>query len=299
MSLESVSAAFAYPAHFASVKSAKMHYIEAGKPNGVILFVHGMPTSNYLWRNIIPALEDVAHCIAPDLIGMGKSDKPDIAYTVFDHIQYLEAFIEALNLKDITLVLHGWGSVIGFEYARRHENNVKALAFYESHVRPALDWNNLSLPVQQLSTLLHRPGASYHAIVEQNYLINKLLPNGVLRKLSEEEMEHYREPFPTPESRKPLWQYVQDLPLGASTGPVVDLMKNYSQWLQYCPQPKLMLYAVPGFITTMATVQWAKEHLPNITLVELHNELHFAQETMPDVFSAALRKWYLSSVKTK
>lgn len=291
----SVSTAFSYPASFAAVNGAKMHYIEAGIGDPM-LFIHGMPTSCYLWRNIIPGLADVARCIAPDLIGMGKSDKPDIAYTVFDHIHYMETFIETLGLKNITLVLHGWGSVIGFDYARRHPDNVKALAFYESHIRPALDWNNLSLPVQQLATLLHRPGASYRAIVEQNYLINKLLPHGVLRKLSEEEMEHYREPFPTPESRKPLWQYVQDLPLGASKGPVVELMKNYSAWLQHCPQPKLMFYAIPGFITTMATVQWAKENLKNIKLVEMRNELHFAQETIPDIFSAALREWYLNDI---
>lgn len=295
MSLESISAASSHSSSFVAVKGAKIHYVEMGQGQPMV-FIHGMPTSSYLWRNIMPPLADVARCIAPDLIGMGKSDKPDIAYTVFDHIEYIEAFIKELDLKNITLVLHGWGSVIGFEYARRHPENVKALAFYESHIRPALDWKNVSLPVQQLSTLLHRPAASYRAIVEQNYLIDKLLPNGVVRKLSQEEMQHYREPFLTPASRKPLWQYVQDLPLGASKGPVVELMKKYSAWLQQSPQPKLMFYAIPGFITTMSTVQWAKENLPNIKLVELHNELHFAQESVPEIFSSALREWYTTFV---
>ncbi|ACJ20284.1 haloalkane dehalogenase [Coxiella burnetii] len=286
-----------YASRFVTVKGAKMHYIETGQGEPV-LFIHGMPTSSYLWRNIIPKLADKAHCVALDLIGMGESDKPDIDYTVNDHISYVECFIEALGLRNITLVMHGWGSVIGFDYARRHPKNIKALAFFESHIRPTTDWDMLSLPVQQLATLLHRPGASYRAIVEQNYLINKLLPASMMRKLSDEEMANYRRPFLTKESRKPLWQYLQDLPLGDSKRPVVKLIKNYSQWLKQAPQPKLMMYAVPGFVTTMATVQWAKEHLPNLTLVEFSDVLHFAQESIPDIFSEELRKWYLNEVRS-
>ncbi len=293
----SVSAACDYPARFVSVQGSKIHYIEDGKGDPVV-FLHGMPTFSYLWRNIIPSLADKAHCIAPDLIGMGASAKPNIDYTIYDHINYIQGFIEALALKNITFVLHGWGSVIGFDYARRHAANVKALAFLESHVRPTTDWDMLSLPIQQLTALLKRPGASYHAVVEQNYLIDKFLPNGVLRKLSTEEFEHYRKPFADPESRKPLWQYIQDLPLGEGNG-VVTLIEKYSQWLQHAPQPKLMLYAVPGFITTMATVQWAKEHIQNLTLVELQDALHFAQESVPAVFCKELRKWYLSAVANR
>jgi len=290
----SVSAECKYPSNYLTIQGSKIHYIEDGTGDPVI-FLHGMPTSSYLWRNIIPSLSDKARCIAPDLIGMGASDKPAIEYTIFDHIKYIEGFIEALDLENITFVLHGWGSVVGFDYARRHENKIKALAFFESHVRPTTDWDMLSLPVQHLAMMLKRPGASYHAIVEQNYLINKLLPNGVLRKLSEEELEQYRKPFPDPESRKPLWQYVQDLPLGGGNG-VVALIEKYSQWLQRAPQPKLMMYAIPGFITTMATVQWVKQHIPNLTVVELQNALHFAQESVPDAFSHALRDWYLNEV---
>lgn len=290
----SISAACNYPSNFVLIKGSKIHYIEDGSGDPIV-FLHGMPTSSYLWRNIIPALSDKAYCIAPDLIGMGQSDKPQIDYTIFDHIKYMEGFIEALQLENITFVLHGWGSIVGFDYARRHGNNIKALAFFESHVHPTTDWDMLSLPVQQLATLLKRPGASYRAVVEQNYLVNKLLPNGVLRKLSEEELEYYRKPFLNPESRKPLWQYIQDLPLGEANG-IVTLIEKCSQWLQHSSQPKLMMYAIPGFITTMATVQWAKDHIQNLTLVELQNALHFAQESMPDVFCKELRNWYLSEV---
>lgn len=281
------------PSHFKQVNGVKIHYLEQGNGDPV-LFLHGMPTSSYLWRNIIPLLSDSARCIAPDLIGMGQSDKPDIEYRIFDHIKYIDKFIDEMQLKNITLVLHGWGSLVGFDYARRHEDNVKGIAFFESHIRPTTDWNMLSLPVQQLASLLDRPGASYRAVVKQNYLINKLLPSGIIRPLTETEMSHYMQPFPTPESRKPLWQYVQDLPLGKGPDDVVNLIYHYSTWLQRTQVPKLMMYAIPGFITTVETVQWAKEKLANLKLVGLDDVLHFAQESVPVLFGQTLRDWYLS-----
>ena len=276
---------------FVSVKGSQIHYIDVGQGD-VVLFLHGMPTSSYVWRHIIPSLSGCARCIAPDLIGMGKSDKPDIDYRVFDHIAYMDAFIEALQLKNITLVLHGWGSVIGLDYARRHPDNIKAIAFYESHIQPVTDWSQLSLPVQQLAALLSRPGASYRAVIKQNYFIEKLLPRSIIRELTEEEMEAYRKPFLTEDSRKPLWQYVEDLPLGKGPADVVELIRKYSQWLQETKVPKLMLYAVPGFITTIDNVRWARDCLPNIQLVSLDDALHLAQESIPDQFSAALCQWY-------
>lgn len=275
------------------VNGSKMHYLEQGEGD-IILFLHGMPTSSYLWRNIIPTVSKQARCIAPDLIGMGASDKPDLDYTVFDHIRYIDGFIEALGLKNITLVMHGWGSVIGFDYARRHENNIKALAFFESHVRPTTDWNMLSLPVQQFASLLARPGAAYRAVVEQNYLVKKLLPRGVISPLSAEDLAVYQKPFVSSESRKPLWQYVQELPIGKGSDEVVELISQYSHWLEKTPIPKLMMYAIPGFITTVATVQWARDHMENIELVGLDDVLHFAQESVPDLFSQKLCEWYKS-----
>lgn len=291
---EAALSAFDSASHFIEVNASTIHYVESGSGNPLV-FLHGMPTHSYLWRNIIPALSDSARCIAPDLIGMGRSGKPDIAYTIFDHIDYFDAFMEAMDLKDVTLVLHGWGSVVGFDYARRHPDTVKGIAFSESHVRPITDWDMLSLPVQQLATLLKRDDVSYRAVVEKNYLVNRLLPNGVLRSLSAEELDRYREPFPTEASRKPLWQYVQDLPLGEVETPVVELIRAYSEWLTETDKPKLMLYSIPGFITTIATVQWAKEHLSNLSLVELNDALHFAQESIPGPFREALREWYLEN----
>lgn len=287
-----ISAACEFTSKSVMVNGDSMHYIEAGQGDPIV-FVHGMPASSYLWRNIMPALSDQGRCIAVDLIGMGASGKPDIAYTIEDHIEYFTGFMDALKLKKVTLVLHGWGSVIGFTYAMRHEKNIRAVAFFESHVRATTDWNMLSLPVQQLATLLNRPGASHRAIVQQNYLIKKLLPSGVIRVLSPEEMAQYEAPFQTPESRKVLWQYVQDLPLGNGPDHVVKLIDAYSDWLQKTKIPKLMMYAIPGFITTVATVQWAKEHLKSLELVGLDDVLHFAQESIPELFGQTLRDWYV------
>lgn len=280
---------------YATVKGSKMHYLQLGDGDPIV-FIHGMPTCAYLWRHIMPELADQGRCIAIDLMGMGESDKPDIDYRVFDHIHYFDAFVDSLGLKNITLVMHGWGSLVGFDYARRHPDNVKGLAFYESHIRPMTDWNMLSLPVQQLATLLERPKASRRAIVDQNYFIEKLLPSGVVQALSQADMAQYQKPFPTPESRKPLWQYAQELPLGEEDSDVTALINEYSIWLQETPIPKLMLYAVPGFITTIDTVQWAKTHCKNLTLVGLDDALHFAQESAPEEFARALKNWHTELV---
>src|SRR3990167_2698622 len=144
----------AMSSHFVSIDGSKMHYLSAGKGDP-ILFLHGMPVSGYFWRHVMPIMQDAGHCIAPDFIGMGKSDKPDIVYTLFDHIHYVTKFIEALKLKNITVVMHGWGSAVGFHYASLHPNNIKAMDFYESHLQAVTRWEELSLPIQQVATLLH------------------------------------------------------------------------------------------------------------------------------------------------
>lgn len=285
--------------HFEMVNGSKIHYRECGDVSQpTLVMIHGMPTSSYLWRHVMPLLEDRYHCVAPDLIGMGDSDKPDIEYRIFEHIDYIEKFIEQRGLRDITLVLHGWGSVVGFEYARRHPHNVRGLIFYESHIRPVTEWNMLSLPVQQFASLLKGREKSHRAIMEENYLVETLMRQGIVDSFSQETMDVYREPFSTAASRQPLWQYTQDLPLGKGPDDVIKLIDTYSKWLQHTEIPKLMLYAVPGFITTIETVAWAKERLHNLTLVALDDALHFAQETMPQDFAQAIDSWMRLTFKS-
>lgn len=275
-----------------------MHYYDEGVGDPM-LFLHGIPTSAYLWRNIIPALSSSARCVAPDFMGMGKSEKPDINYTLSEHIAYLDAFIQQLDLKNITLVVHGWGSVIGLDYARRHPKNIKAISFYESFIHPVTEWGELSLPIQQIATLLKRPRASYRAVIEQNYFVEKILPRSAIRQLTEEEMNHYREPFKTPESRELIWQHITEMPFfEKSESKAMDVVQKYSAYLQKSPIPKLMLYAVPGFMTTMGSVIWCKENLPNIQLACLDDAMHLAQETMPEQFSTILLTWYKGVLAT-
>lgn len=288
---EKISSDFPFESKYVDVLGSKIHYVDEGSGDPM-LFLHGVPTSNYVWRNIIPILSQDARCIAPDLIGMGKSDKPDIGYSIFDHIRYIEAFIEALQLKNITLVLHGWGSLIGFHYAMNHQENIKGIVFYESHVRPTLEWDMLSLPVQQFASLFSDEQRSYEEVIKNNFFIKTALPSGVLRKLSDEEMIHYSEPYSTHESRKPLLQYVHEFPVGNGPNDVVDLIKDYSNKLKQSNTPKLMFYAVPGFITTIDTVQWAKDNLSHLEAVDLGEAMHFVQETNPKLFGNELLEWY-------
>ncbi len=286
-----ITASFPFKSHFATVNGSKIHYIDEGSGQPIV-FLHDIPTWSYIWRNVIPPIKNMARCIAPDLIGFGKSDKPDISYRVFDHIDYIEKFIEQLDLKNIILVLHGWGSVIGFEYFRRHPKNVKGIVFMEAHIRPPSGWDTLSLPVQELASIMSSPDGGYDVIMNSNYFVNKVLPSGVLRRLSEEEMLNYSAPFQSPGSTKPIWQYLQDLPLGDGPDDVVELISKYSETLQKTNIPKLMLYAIPGYITTIATIEWAKENFNNLSTVDLGEGLHYLQETDPLQIAQEIINWY-------
>jgi haloalkane dehalogenase len=281
---------------FTSVLGSRMHFLyrpahgDSDGSNDPIVCVHGVPTSSYLWRHVMPACAAFGPVYAPDLIGMGYSGKPDIAYTVQDHIAYFEAWMNDLGLDQVTLVLHAWGSVVGFEFARRYPNRIKSLVFYEAHVRPVMDWSMLSLPVKQLIyTIADDPKAS---IVDAHYMIEQYLAAGMIDRPSEHMLNHYRAPFVDPADRKPLLQYIHDLPIGVSKDDaVVALIEGYSQFLQQTSIPKCLLYAVPGFITTMDTIQWASEKMPELTLMQLGQALHYAQETMPEHMSACLLDW--------
>ncbi len=277
--------------NFIDINNSQMHYVLSGQGDPIV-FLHGIPTSSYLWRNIIPALSDYGQCIAPDLIGMGESAKPDIEYSVFQHVDYIEKLILELDLRDITFVLHGWGSVVGFDIASRHPDRIKALAFYESHLRPAIEWDMLSLPVQQFAAGLEDIDKCRDSVLKENFFIEVMLKTALMGDLSEKAIEVYSKPFQTPESRRLLWQYVLDLPLGEQDSEVIKLIHRYSTWLQKTDLPKLMLYAMPGFSTPINTVLWAKDRLSNLTLSCLDEALHLAQESSPQLFVDSLIDWF-------
>ncbi len=288
------SAEFNYPSQYVEVLDSKVHYVEQGSGDP-ILFLHGMPSSCYVWRNVIPFLAPLGRCIAPDLIGMGKSGRPDLAYTIEDHIRYIEQFIEVKKLKKLTLVMHGWGSVIGFDYAMRHESNCKALVFYEAFLRP-LQGGDLSLPYQEqlheLQLLEHQKDLMENAA----FFIDKLLPQSMVHRLTAQELQHYREPLKKKDEAekglgKVLMQYKMELPRGDGKSKLDQLIAHYSEKLMHSKLPKLLLYSVPGFITTIATVMWAKENLPHLEVGDLGEELHFAQEARPQLMGELMSAW--------
>ena len=293
MTTERISSKQPYPSKYVEIFGSKMHFIEEGEGDPILL-LHGIPTSCYVWRNVIPHLATLGRCIAPDLIGLGQSDKPDIEYTVLDHIKYIEKFIETLNLKKVIIVMHGWGSVIGFDYGMRHEKNCKGLVFYEAFLRSKSLDEESSLPFLEQALDLKDPKNKREFLENGEAFIDKIIAPIVMRKLTDEEMNHYRKPFATEGASKPVLQYINELPTLEDETEVDKLITNYTKKLTHSTLPKLMMYSVPGFVTTIATVMWAKENLPNIEIVDIGEELHLAQESNPTLIGEAISVWLQS-----
>lgn len=286
---ERISDELIYSSNYLEVLNSRIHYLEVGTGDP-ILFLHGVPTSSYLWRNIIPYLSSLGRCIAPDLIGFGQSDKPDIIYSIQNHIEYINQFIEKLALKNITLVMHGWGSLIGFHYAMSHEKNCKGLVFYESFLRPLHD-TDFSLPFQE-QLINFQSEENVDALLSNATLfIDKTFPQNVIRQLSENEMENYRRPFKEKGAGKPIVQYLKELSMKNDHQTVNSIIESYSNKLIHSSLPKLLLYSVPGFIATIATVMWAKEHLSHLEVVDIGEELHLGQESRPDFIGKSIGIW--------
>ncbi|MFQ5416843.1 MAG: haloalkane dehalogenase [Myxococcota bacterium] len=283
-----ISPDFPFEPHYADVLGSRMHYVDEGEGDP-ILFLHGQPTSSYLWRNVIPHLVSSGRCIAPDLIGMGKSEKPDIEYRFFDHVRYLDRFTEALGLENLTLVIHDWGSALGFHYASRHETNVKAIAFMEAILTPVVSLDTFPREMKEIFEKFRTPEVGWDLIVKQNVFIEDMLPRLILRKLSEEEMDHYRAPFRNPADRKPMWRWPNEIPVGGHPADMHEVIVSYNAWLQ---ESKLLLHVTPGNALPPALAGWCRKHLPNLTTVDLGEGLHFIQEDMPHRIGTELATWY-------
>lgn len=290
MTNSDISADFPFNSKYIEVHGSTMHYIEEGEGDP-ILFLHGNPTSSYLWRNIIPHVTHLGRCIAPDLIGMGKSDKPDIDYRFIDHSKYIDGFIEALHLRDIAFVIHDWGSALGFYYAMRNEDNVRAIAFMEAILTPAPSWDMFPKDFIEIFKSFRTPDLGWDLIVNKNVFVEKILPHGVIRDLSKEEMDFYREPFKIPESRKPLWRWPNELPINGEPADVATIVAAYNEWLQKTDIPKLLFYVSPGALVRESDVAWCRENLSNLITVDLGDGIHFIQEDHPHEIGEGLAKW--------
>ncbi len=281
-----ISADFPFESRYVQVLGSRMHYVDEGEGQP-ILFLHGNPTSSYLWRNVIPFVTDDYRAIAVDLIGMGMSDKPDLEYTYQDHKRYLDAFIEALDLRDITFVIHDWGSVLGFDYAVEHGDNVVGIAFMESIIPPSFPQSaSIGGPLGR-----YRSAEGEELILEQNQFVEQILPGSVIRGLTDEEMDYYRAPYPTPASRLPTLQWPRELPTGGEPARNVDVVNRIGGWMQGTDIPMLFMWARPGALNNESFADAMEERVKNIQIAFIGAGRHFLQEDQPENIGRTLADW--------
>lgn len=280
-----ISAADAYERHRIALLETEISYLDTGAGEPVV-FLHGNPTSSYLWRNVIPHLEGLGRCLAPDLVGMGDSGAaPDGSYRFVDHARYLDAWFEALGLTNVTLVVHDWGSALGFYWAYRHPERVRGIAYMEALVRP-LTWEEWREESRRIFQEL-RSEAGEEMVLEKNLFIEGILPSAVLRDLTEEEMNVYRRPYLEPgESRRPTLTWPRELPINGEPEDVVSIVDDYSKWLAQSDVPKLFVNAEPGAILTGSQREFCRTW-PNQEEVTVRGA-HFVQEDSPHEIGEAV-----------
>ncbi len=295
--MSDVWADYPFTSHYVEVQGSTMHYVDEGDPNGpVFLFLHGNPTSSYLWRNILPVVAaSGARAIAVDNIGFGASDRPDIGYTFVEHATYIDGFIEALDLKDITLVIHDWGSALGFDYAYRHQDNVHGIVFMEAIMTvPSL--SDLGTVPQTMFRAFRTPGVGELIVMGFNGFVERVLPFSVVRDLTDAEMAAYREPFPTFGSRLPTLVWPRQIPFDGEPGDVAKRVRAFANWLPTSNVPKLVFYFEPGALITEEAVQRMSASWSNLEVERLGAGLHFVQEDHPQEIGEGIVRWAESSL---
>jgi haloalkane dehalogenase len=272
-----------------------MAYVESGSGAPIVL-LHGNPTSSYLWRNVMPYLAGQGRCIAPDLIGMGDSDKLEPSgpecYRFVEHRAFLDELLAALGVEDdVTLVLHDWGSALGFDWARRHPDAPRGIAYMEAIVQP-VTWAEWPAAAREIFQAFRSP-AGEQMILERNLFIEAVLPGSILRRLTDEEMAEYRRPFVTPgESRRPMLTWPRQIPIEGEPAEVVEIVRAYGAWLAATPVPKLFVNAEPGAILIGSQREFCRSW-PNQREVTVRG-MHFVQEDSADEIGAAIAAWRLA-----
>ena len=281
-----------YPKQNAQVLGKRMAYVETGAGDPIV-FLHGNPTSSYLWRNVIPHLEGRGRCLAPDLIGMGDSEKLEKSgpgsYRFVEHREYLDALLDQLGVREnVTLVIHDWGSALGFDWARRHADAVKGIAYMEAIVKP-VTWEQWPKAVKPVFQAFRSP-AGEDMVLEKNVFVEQVLPGAVLRGLTEAEMQVYRRPFAEPgESRRPTLTWPREIPIEGEPADVVEIVAAYGEWLAGSDVPKLFVNAEPGAILRGEAREFCRSW-PNQTEVTVKGT-HFIQEDSPDEIGEAIAGW--------
>jgi haloalkane dehalogenase len=285
------SSTFASRKQKVQVLGRTMAYLEAGEGDPIML-LHGNPTSSYLWRNIAPYIEGLGRCIAPDLIGMGDSDKlPNSgpqSYTFVEHRRYVDALLEHLGVTErVTFVIHDWGSALGFDWANRHRDAVKGLAHMEALVRP-YTWDEFPTRARTFFEALRSP-VGEQLVLEQNLFIEQNLPGTIFRTLSDEELTEYRRPFVEPgESRRPTLTWPRQIPFDGEPADVTEIMSSYAEWLPHSDIPKLFVNADPGTLSP-ALVDFCRTWRAQSEVTV--RGVHYPQEDSPDQVGQAIAEW--------
>src|SRR6202035_1170185 len=272
-----------------TVLNATMAYRESGDPGApTVLFLHGNPTSSYIWRNVIPLVAPIAHCIAPDLIGFGQSGKPDIAYRFADHVRYLDAFLAEAGISSAYVVAQDWGTALAFHLAARKPEFVRGLAFME-FIRPIPTWDDF--PTRETFQNFRTPGVGEKMILEGNAFVERILPGATIRKLTDEEMAVYRAPFPTPESRRPTWRFPNELPIAGEPADVYSIMLEAHAAFSRSTYSKLLFVGDPGVLVSPAFAKEFTKRLANCSVVHLVPGAHYLQEDHPQTIGAHIKQW--------
>ncbi|KAA1286250.1 MAG: haloalkane dehalogenase [Chloroflexota bacterium] len=290
MTREPISSQDPHPRQRINTRGVEISYVDTGQGDPIV-FLHGNPTSSYLWRNIIPYTKPLGRCLAPDLMGMGDSGpSPNGEYRFADHSALLDKWFEDMSLnRNVTLVIHDWGSALGFHWAKRYPERVKGIVYMEAIVRP-VSWEEWPDAARQVFQGFRSP-AGEDMVLEKNVFVERVLPGSVLRQLTDKEMEVYRRPFlETGESRRPTLTWPRDIPIDGEPADVVQLVSEYAEWLSRSPIPKLFINAEPGAILSGSQREFCRTW-PNQKEVTVKGS-HFIQEDSPTEIGQAISEWY-------
>lgn len=276
-----------------AVLDTEINYVDTGLGDPIV-FLHGNPTSSYLWRNIIPYVRERGRCLAPDLVGMGQSGKsPRRAYRLIDHISYLDAWFDALKLtRNVTLVVHDWGSALGFHRAARYPEQIKAIAYMEAIVQP-MQWDDFGEAAGIFRALRSKEGEQM--VLDGNFFVEAILPRSVVRQLDDREMANYRAPFVAREDRLPTLIWPRQIPVEGEPADVTAIVERYGKAMSESPIPKLLVVGEPGAIIKGRALEFCRTW-PNQIEVKVKG-IHFLQEDSPDEIGTALQN-FLSSVRS-
>ncbi|MRG60241.1 haloalkane dehalogenase [Agromyces sp. CFH 90414] len=276
------------------VLDSTMHFDERGRRRDgtTFVFLHGNPGSSHQWRHVLDRFGD-GHLLAPDLIGMGRSGKPDLAYAFADHARYLDAWFDAVGIERVVLVGHDWGGALAFDWAARHPDRVLGVAFFESIVKP-MQWGDLAPQARARSEAVRTPGLGEERVLATDAFIRQAFTGGVLTPVEGAELDAYLAPFPTPESRRPVLAWARQLPLGGEPRELVERIEAYDRWLATSDSvPKLLLTfsGSPTLLIDDAMAAWCAASIAALEVVDGGLAGHHAQEDRPQAIADEIARW--------